>query len=210
MYEKMTDFTSKYQKIYTKRYENESLNAYEVYRHAYENRNHFCLMGRIEDRKEIIGRTEIEVGGSFFLGNADGTNFEVTNTKQGGNVLKLDDDTWTIGINDSWVLGGINSRSTFNVFSQTHFNPTDIDDFVNKIIKGKGEYPLTITGREIFGLRCAGFYEPRYGYGCLLFVPLGGTSVSLSLEQYKNAIDQKTPAEIIQLLKNWLKTAKPL
>ena len=211
MYEKMTDFVAEYGRKYGKKYEKEAENAYNVFRSASENKNKFCLMGRLEDRDKIIGTKEIKSGSSYLLGNDKWANFEVTSTDQSGNVLKLNDQTWTIGVNDAWVLGGIDGRSTFNFFGEIAFDPKKIDEFVRHSLSAKGKYPMTVTAREIYGLRCTGFYEPRYGTdGSLLFIPRGGTARSLTLTQYKDWIDQLDTGREIEALKDWLATAKPL
>lgn len=213
MYENMTEFVAEYGKKYGKNYENEAINAYNIFEFASKNRNHFCLMGRLEDRDKIIGEKEIKSGGSYLLGNEKWANFEVTATTQSGNVLKLDDRTWTIGINDSWVLGGIEGRSTFNVFGKTLFDPNDMENFIDSCILGTATRPMTVTAREMYGLYCTGFYEPRYGKdGSLLFKPCGGTARSLNITQYKDYVDQldSDKGSKIKPLKEWLATAKPL
>ena len=114
-------------------------------------------------------------------------NFFYTDVDQNGNVLAA--KSWNIAKNDAWVLGGINANCTFNiVYDKKIENETDIDAFIDECIDSHSEeYPLTVTAREIFGLREAG-YTPIIMYGALFFVPNSNVH-TMSLAQYHSAIN---------------------
>lgn len=138
--------------------------ARNVYYNALKNINNFCLLGRINTMDQIIGRMQND---NRFLETANGQNtFYVTNAGQNGNVLR--EQNWTIGINDAWVLGGINAGSTFNFVGEF----TNINDFVNRYILAENNTPhglFTVTAREIIGLIQAGYTHALGRNGELVF-----------------------------------------
>ncbi|WP_455671603.1 hypothetical protein [Phocaeicola sp.] len=142
--------------------------AYQVYINAEKNLNNYCILGRLDDIKKILG--EKKANEPLLVLDAETKNFYITNEHHLGNVLNSDD--WTIGVNDAWVLGGVNGNSTFNFVQTKPFSGTkdELKTFIDNYIKGNGEHPTTVTAREILGLECAG-YTPNLVGGALVFTP---------------------------------------
>ena len=176
---------------------NEVLKMYDSANH---NLNAFCLMGRrkyidnivgVRPSREEMARTE-EYGGlspdeKKFMRTTSSANFLYTDVDKEGNALAT--DKWNIAKNDAWVLGGIDAHCTFNVvFCEEIKNEQDLEMFVDECIDAHGnDYPLTVTAREILGLREAG-YIPLALYGTLLFVPHGNVN-TMSLSLYYAAVN---------------------
>jgi hypothetical protein len=183
--------------------------AWKVYNNARNNPNHFCLMGRLSDRDAILGTDEVKDGSVILLGNDGVANFLVTNKTQPGNVLKI--GTWSLGINDAWVLGGTHGNgsisSTFNFFGENEFKKEEIDKFVDTVLRS-AKYGTTVTAREILGLIAAG-YKVCTAHGALIFKPTGATAKSdLTFEQYVNSARNFTRDTLISLITSRLNSAE--
>ena len=164
--------------------EPEAEEVLRMYDSANGNLNAFCLMGRRVIIDKIVG---IRIDSDALMRTEKVANFFYTDVDQNGNVLAA--KSWNIAKNDAWVLGGINANCTFNiVYDKKIENYTDIDAFIDECIDSHSEeYPLTVTAREIFGLREAG-YTPIIMYGALFFVPNSNVH-TMSLAQYHSAIN---------------------
>jgi len=150
-------------------YPNYLEDAFRVYLNAIANDNNFCIMGRMNQLDEIIGGTlhlqEDHDLNLLQIDNAGIANFYITDRDQTGNVLRA--AVWNIGINDAWVLGGINGRSTFNFAGDAIDN---LEEFIDTYLRSNAQHPITVTAREILGLWGAD-YEPVRGDDVLLFIP---------------------------------------
>jgi hypothetical protein len=161
--------------------------AFNVYLNAIANDNNFCLLGRIDAFNQIIGN---RVNQQYLLqiGNNGEANFYVTDQNQPGNLLRV--DNWGLMINDAWLIGGINGRSTFNFVGVAVFNHNieDLIAFNDLYLRGNGQHPITVTAREILGLKAAG-YIPHITHDTLLFTPSGRDTTIFDFVDYHKALD---------------------
>ncbi|MEG5037564.1 MULTISPECIES: hypothetical protein [unclassified Microcoleus] len=126
-----TDYLESYKEGYEK-------TCYQVYCNAYDSALKFLVIGRIvKDGVPPIGLSELEE-----------KNFLFTNEQRTGSILRVEDKKWTVMINDSWVIGGINALLPFYVAS-----PRQRQNIYHDT------YQFTVTGRELIGLTHFG-YQP--------------------------------------------------
>ncbi|MDR0307981.1 MAG: hypothetical protein LBI42_14240 [Chitinispirillales bacterium] len=162
--------------------------AFNVYMNAAANRNNFCLLGRMDALNNIIGRlpNPPNAGQAMLVDDNGAANFYVTNGNQPGNVLR--ENQWTLGINDAWVVGGINGRSTFNFVGEAAI---PLLDFNAIYLRGNGNFPVSVTAREIYGLMAAG-YIPNIVNGMLVFSPPQTRDLTLfDFAEYHDAINSR-------------------
>ena len=179
-----------------------------LYENAAHNRNGFCVMGRRGDLDNVIG---VRNDNTRFMENAGVANFFYTDEEQVGNILST--QNWTVAMNDAWVLGGISSRSTFNMVYSGNDNGITEDsfnEFFNDTIIGGGRFPHTVTARELFALMLAG-YEPFILHGVLVLVP-GKESRTIGFREYVDQLnarridsaDEDDRTNFENLLRNYL------
>jgi hypothetical protein len=208
-YDDQTRFMEDFKKIHPTK-DNNGVYAWNVYKKARENSYHFCLMGRMEDRKVIIGDKKLLLDKFIFLGDEKSANFQITDGNQPGNVLQI--DGWSLGINDAWVLGGIHGNkgisSTFNFFKNGEFSTEKekIDKFADEVLRSE-KYGTTVTAREILGLISQG-YQAYVKAGALLFEPTTTAKLDLTFQAYNNAVKAYTGEKLIELIKGYLNSAK--
>lgn len=162
------EFSQQYYLYYNS---NDADTAFQVYLNSLLNDNSYCLLGRMGALDDIVGT--LPIGRQILvMSDMSTANFFVTDNTQSGNVLRQVNPVWTIGINDAWLLGGIHGRSIFNFAGEVRWNNNinDLLDYLHVYIQGDDRHPITITGREILGLKGAG-YIPHIVSGTLLFSP---------------------------------------
>jgi hypothetical protein len=212
-YDNHDDFFKVFKKIYSEEADKTWVTAWKVYNNARKNPNHFCLMGRLSDRDAILGTNKIEAGASATLLSDDNktANFYVTDEKGPGNVLKI--DTWSLGINDAWVLGGIHgdgtTSSTFNFFGLGIVDTKDhakIEQFVRDILRSD-RYYVTVTAREMLGLISAQ-YRFDVSHGALILTPTTySAKPDLTFEAYNTAVKNFKNEASIRIIKQRLQSA---
>lgn len=186
--------------------------AGEIFEKAQRNENQFCLMGRIDDLKSIVG---FEKSGSFV--QVEGTeicNFRFTDDIQSGNVQNV--TGWKLTYNDAWLYGGIVGNSTFNFVSNGAVN---IENFFEKYgLTGDTRYPVTVTIREIIGLLINGYIPYIHQSGALLFQK-DSQAKTQSLEEYYQELEKyglnegNTPTDdqmkqLSKLVNNYIRAAR--
>lgn len=214
---KLEEFKKDYCEIYKNDDQVEDFYSvpYQIYVNAYYNMYNFCVFGRIKDIESVLGALKLrrkEAGVYAQLQLVDETDnkntFYITDEHQKGNVLCS--GKWSIGANDAWVLGGIHGGSTFNfVYNQNVLGgkPLTLDLFMEKyIIQSQSQYPITVTGRELFGLKCAK-YTPVFKNDTLVLSPsYKSDSVSMTLKQYDTNL-KNFEHNMVEELRGFLKPA---
>jgi hypothetical protein len=173
--------------------------AFKVYSNALKNANNFCLLGRENQLNDIIGnKPVILTDNQIILANDSNcsSNFLITNGNQPGNVLK--EDSWNPSINDAWVVGGINGRSTFNFVGDADIL---LDDFKKNYLQGNEKHPITVTAREICGLKEAKY---RLGIinGALIFEPPEDEAITCAFDfkKYHDALNDNVLDGILKYI----------
>jgi hypothetical protein len=107
-----------------------------------------------------------------------------------------------LGVNDAWLIGGVNGGNTFNFVGETRWanNLDDLLGFLNLYIENdqQQQHPVTVTAREILGLKQAG-YIPNIVNDTLLFTPPAQNAVLFDFVEYHSILNRQdaTPQEII-------------
>lgn len=138
---------------------NEHIDAcWKIYQNASQTRNSMLVAGTIQDLDEalrIFGRTS---------------------ATQNGSVLRS--DTWSIILNDAWILGGVHAKANIELASL----PTWSTLKNYKYRKGDPvEQIFRVTGREMIGLR-------SFGYA-VVQGPLTLNSSNAKVKRMMNCID---------------------
>lgn len=125
----------------------ESKNAYEVYKAAQNPTLRMHLMGRLNDLEgghENFGRLNEESQSAGHIGSI------------------LHSKKWTPLMNDAWILGGIHGGIPFHLASKRT---------VDNIKSESTDHVMTITGRELLGLRHGGYRIDRAPTGEEVAIP---------------------------------------
>jgi hypothetical protein len=172
--------------------------ALSVYKSALNNRYGFCIMGNSKEITAVVAPVATQEALEKLKTSKDDLkgNFFITNETQQGNILDVKD--WTPGINDAWVLGGVEGRSQFYLVRRGGFSKfSDI-----YIETGSQEHPVSVTARELLGL-CCFQYTPVLKDGVLIFTPGKDKTVNTDLQKYRTAIyNYMTPSGAVTALKN--------
>lgn len=136
--------------------------AYQNYQTAQKAENDFCIIGKTEDLKFCLSDV-IRVDLNDTVYDGEKCNFLKSNSNQSGEFLA--EDKWSLFVNDAWLLGKIEAGATFYLAKNGGFSSVDEAE---KIIKGSGRYPVTVTGRELVGLMTFG-YVPHVSEKVLVF-----------------------------------------
>lgn len=82
--------------------------------------------------------------------------YDKTSVMRSGNILQVHGTTWSILLNDCWIMGGIHGGATFELASYAEqknlFNLSHTD-------KDPDDYAFRVTGREILGLLHFGYSQ---------------------------------------------------
>lgn len=209
---KREDFISQYRTKYVQSANSDNLynEAYKVYENALRNENNFCIFGRLDDIKNILGSIKLDDRSNKYIlcveDKADGS-FYITNEAQTGNVLNT--TKWTIGVNDAWVLGGIHGKSTFNfVFDQNKLGESmTLEIFIKKYIETDNpNYPTTVTARELLGLICAN-YTPKIINGMLVLTPPDREREDFDFNKYYTNAENYKGKDLVNVIKQSLSSA---
>jgi hypothetical protein len=102
-----------------------------------------------------------------------------------GSAFKIDADKWNVQVNDTWVLGGVNSLQEFYPAS-----PVD-KEYLFETHPDSKKYIVTCVGRELIGLALAGYREEASGHEAIgkIYRPSANTKTAenLSLVDYQDA-----------------------
>lgn len=177
--------------------------AFKVYQNAIANHNNFCLLGKLDVLNNIAGE-EDPLSVALFLDESNYATFYATQSNQPGNVLR--EPNWSIGVNDSWVIGGINGRSTFNFTGVANIPLLDFNEIY---LKGQ-IHPITITAREILGLIAAG-YIPSLRDDTLFFSPPADNQITATFDfvTYQNFINHDNPDYLLSIICTYLEHILP-
>jgi hypothetical protein len=89
---------------------------------------------------------------------------------------------WSIPINDTWLLAGVNSMQEFHAAS-----PITFDNILD------AEYIVTVTGRELVGLALAGYKEHKDAKLGRVYQPYStGMAEGLTLPKYDEVVKNLT------------------
>lgn len=168
--------------------------AYDVYQKAVNGEKPFCIIGR-KEKKDKNGNeiglnaclSVVEIGTDTkekifdVYKHPEKTNFKYGNSSQEGHFLN--DTNWSLLMNDAWILGGIEAGKTFYFAQKDGFSKfKDVEDLLES---DNPKYPISVTARELIGLRCYG-YEPVLKDKILIFSPPRNIELT-DLEKYHNA-----------------------
>ena len=190
---------TEYEQVYGKNAN--GVEARDVYKNAENNKLRFCLMGKLGDIRSVAS-TNNEKERDDLIGN-----FGKTSGKTSGQVLQS--ENWSIGVNDAWVLGGIECGATFYFVKEGGVN--SIDDIY--IDTNNAEHPISVTAREIIGLQCFKYVPKAINEGktkIIAFVPPRdiGNSNNISFKKYdnevKNFLENNKTETVKQIINRYL------
>ncbi len=114
--------------------------CWQVYNNAQAPDHNRLVAGRLEH----LGDEQIRILGK-------------TNASSSGSILRTE-NTWSIILNDSWILGGVHGHVNFELVSPVRGNVMD----QNYTTDLSADRKFTVTGRELIGLKTFG-YQQVYG-----------------------------------------------
>ncbi|WP_152249596.1 hypothetical protein [Xanthomonas maliensis] len=152
--------------------------AWRTYLNAQKTNLQFLVIGRILKSEPVgIDACNQIVPG---IGPSMKINMAVMNEDAGGGSI-MDSSKWTMLVNDAWLLGGIHSRTKFYLASpRTKVN----------IINSDGLYAnqLTVTGRELAGLKMFGYRVISMKIGEVAIHYDASLSGTASFEKYTRGV----------------------
>lgn len=111
--------------------------CWRVYNNAQAPEHNRLVAGRLEH----LGDEQIRILGK-------------TNASSAGSILRTE-STWSIILNDSWILGGVHGHVNFELVSPVRGNVMD----QNYTADLSADRKFTVTGRELIGLKTFGYHQ---------------------------------------------------
>ena len=158
--------------------------AYEVYQKAVNGEEPFCIIGKMDDLKYCLSVVNpLDPNDVDIYENGEKSNFIPGNSNHEVHYLNIKSDDWTLLLNDAWLLGNIEAGKTFYLTKKDGFS--SFEDVAAVIKSGNEARPLTVTARELVGLRCYG-YKASLGLDGALIFEREDKSKAPNLEDYNN------------------------
>ncbi len=151
--------------------------CFQVYNNAATNSLQALLVGRIVKKNGAGERINISQIG-YGLDDVERQNFGRTNVESVGAVL--DTDSWSVAMNDSWLMGGIHAQLDIYLAS-----PRTAANIVDP------QFGATVTGRELLGLATFGYtLHPNTQQGEVFVCTDASRARSASFVAYERAFNE--------------------
>jgi hypothetical protein len=170
--------------------------AFEFYRNTFAKKTAKRADGFLLVNFHVFGRHVYKRDASIAFGDYvpdDPEKGAGIGSEEFANLGALLEAGWTIAINDTWLLGGVNSLAEFHAASPLTWKNI-LDD----------EHIMTITGRELVGLALAGYIQTS-GHEALNKVYMPGAdkakAENLTFGAYDEEVSKlKNQAELMHFL----------